>query len=135
MRGRQMSIEERCARLLSRYKVKLDPNTIAVRYQQAKSLMIDRMERWTKVRVEIEKVLREILDEHGIEGMNRISYRNFAFALFRQLKKQPWPPDPRISKALLSFYSIRYELKKGVLRKITVKITNLVKELREKGII
>jgi hypothetical protein len=106
-----------------------------MRYQEARGLMIEKMSKWMKVKVEIEKVLKEIFEKYSIGGRDRIPYRNFAFALFKHLRNKSWPPDPRLSKALSAYYSILYEINEGILNEVALKVMELVKDSREKGIL
>jgi hypothetical protein len=106
-----------------------------MRYQEARGLMIEKMSKWMKVKVEIEKALKEIFEKYSIDRRDRIPYRNFAFALFKHLRNKSWPPDPRLSKALSSYYSILYEINEGILNEVALKVMELVKDSREKGIL
>jgi hypothetical protein len=122
-------MEERLAKQLMRYKIKLDPHAIARRYQDAKDSMIENMGKWMEVRGEIEKALNRVFEGRGIKGFERTNYRNFAFALFSRLRKWGWHVYPRVVRAFSAFYSILYGLDKDILKEIASQLLPIAKRV------
>jgi len=127
-RGR-LSAEERIARQLARYELKLEPRVVADRYQRAKGLMAERMKEWLNVRAEIKRILDGVFEGRGVKAADRAAYWAFALALFSRLRRWHWAFHRRLVKAFVAFYSTLYRLDEDTLKEAASRLAPLAERL------
>ena len=66
-----------------KYELAVIPDNVRAKFEALKPLMLDGQEEAQSLLTDMEKAVREVLDDEGIIGNFRIPYLNFARALFR----------------------------------------------------
>ena len=70
------------------YDLAVIPDVVKTKFEQRKQKMVQLQQRGQATLTDIEKRVRDILDENGIFGNFRIPYLNLARALFRASGRQ-----------------------------------------------
>jgi len=65
------------------YDLAVNPEIVKMKFEARKTKMVQQMQKAQAMIVEMEKAVRNILDDEGILGVLRVPYLNFARALFR----------------------------------------------------
>lgn len=65
------------------YDLSVIPDNVRAKFEARKPQMLDGQEEMQRTIVEVETCVREVCDEHGVLGVFRVPYLNFARALIR----------------------------------------------------
>lgn len=70
------------------YDLAVIPDVVKTKFEVRKSKMVQLQQRGQAQLTDVEKMVRDILDENGIFGVARVPYLNLARALFRAKGRQ-----------------------------------------------
>jgi ACT domain-containing protein len=126
-----LSEEEKLRELLEWLKARTNPETIAMILKDVRPISLKRTTRWVRIFLNLNKVVRPIVDKHGVTGVARSTYYDYSKTLWKWLSKYPENLWPKFIDASRAYYIEVLGAKSEVLDEITPEAVRVIREVKE----
>jgi hypothetical protein len=108
---------------------RLNPSTLGAIMADSHPVRVVRQTAWMKIMFRLNKVVRGVVDKHGVTGIMRMGYYDYSRSLWKFLSIYPESVWDRYIKAVFDYYVQAHQLNPDVLKDVTDVTVKAIKEI------